>query len=138
MKGATLTRHGSIPGQGTFGTLRTNGFSCVTVEKEWHDNDPDKSCIPLGAYECSIYDSPKHGKVYLLKNVPNRSMIEIHVANVQQELLGCIALGNDYAPMSTPATKGKIVLGVNQSDKTFHDFMTIMNGEDFLLSIERD
>ena len=138
MKGATLTRHGSIPGMGTFGTLKTNGYSCVTVEREWLNNDPDVSCIPLGAYECSIYDSPKHGKVYLVKNVPNRSMIEIHIANVQQELLGCIGLGKNYASLSTPATQGKIMWGVNSSALAFNEFMALMNGDDFLLSIERD
>ena len=138
MKGATLTRHGSIPGQGTFGTLLTNGFSCATLEREWKNNDPDVSCIPLGAYECSIYNSPKHGKVYLLKNVPNRSMIEIHVANVQQELLGCIALGTDYAAMATPATQGKVMFGIKGSQEAFNQFMTLMDGQDFLLSIERD
>lgn len=138
MKAATIKRHGSIPGMGTFGTLKTNGYSCVTIEREWLNNEPNLSCIPLGVYECSLYDSPKHGKVYQVKNVPNRSEIEIHIANVMQELLGCIALGKGYASLSTPATKGNIMWGVKKSSEALNEFMDIMNGEDFILSIERD
>src|SRR6185503_16039490 len=51
--------------------------------------------IPKGKYEFELYDSPNNNRIVpLLKNVPNRSYIEIHIANEYDELLGCIAPGN--------------------------------------------
>lgn len=52
-----------------------------------------KSAIPRGRYEVELYNSPKHGMVPLLKNVPGFKYIEIHKANRVEELLGCIAVG---------------------------------------------
>lgn len=137
MNAVQLIRYGSIPGMGTFGSLRANGFSCVTLEREWMDNAADISCIPLGQYTCSLYDSPKHGKVYQVTGVQNRANIEIHAANVMQELLGCIALGQSFTSMATPKTMGKVMWAINGSQMTVSAFMAAMGGEDFVLSIER-
>lgn len=137
MNVVTLTRYGSIPGMGTFGRLRADGWSCVTVEREWLSNMPDVSCIPLGQYECSIIDSPRHGTVYEVQNVIGRVNIEIHVANVMQELRGCIALGKAFGSMPTKATQGKVMWGVTQSQDAFDEFIHLMGGDDFLISIER-
>ena len=126
-----LTRFGSIPGMGTFGKLITDGFQCLTVEREWKQNLGDESCIPLGHYECQLYDSPRHGKVYQVMNVSGRSFIEIHPANIQNELKGCIALGNHWGTIGS-------AWGVLNSQKTVSDFMTHMEGEELLLIIERD
>ena len=54
-------------------------------------------CIPCGTYEIDFYDSP-HNKciVPLLKGVPGRSEIEIHIANYVRQLKGCIAVGLNY------------------------------------------
>ena len=138
MNTVQLIRYGSIPGMGTFGGLRTDGWSCVTVEREWFGNQHDISCIPLGQYHCTQIDSPRHGLCYQLLDVPERSNIEIHVANVMQELRGCIALGKEFASMATKATEGKIMWAVKGSTAALEEFMHLMNGEDFLLSIERD
>lgn len=72
----------------TFGVLFVDGFfQCVTLENSL-------KIIPAGTYEFEYYNSPKHKKIVpLLKNVPNRSMIEIHIANWAYELQGCIAVG---------------------------------------------
>lgn len=82
--------------QGTFGTLTDdNGiFICYTVELPWADNHTQLSCIPDGVYLVEQYQSPKHGQVWQIMDVPNRSNIEIHAANVASELLGCIGVGD--------------------------------------------
>lgn len=83
--------------QGTFGILTLNDTPlCNTVEKPWLDNAARKSCIPAGTYHAAEYKSPSKGDVWLLMDVPERSMIEIHVANFESELLGCIAPGQGF------------------------------------------
>ena len=54
-----------------------------------------RTAIPLGRYKMSLYQSPKHGLVPLLHDVPGFTYIEIHKANEADELLGCIAVGRD-------------------------------------------
>ena len=101
MRSATLTRD-ETSDQGTFGTLVTDsGFTCLTGELPWRDNHPKTSCIPPGAYEVEWGVSPSKGPCYHVRNVPDRSDILIHSANlcgdVDQgfvtQLLGCIAPG---------------------------------------------
>ena len=135
IKRVTLTRYGSIPGQGTFGCLQIDGWNCVTLEREWLNNAHNISCIPQGGYICSIIDSPKHGYCYQVTGVPDRSNIEIHVANVMQEVEGCIALGKAFAAMATKATHGQVMWGVKSSRAAFDEFMHIISPEDFILSI---
>lgn len=72
---------------------------CFTLEdqdrklEEGNGKVYGKSAIPLGEYELELYNSPKHGMVPLLKNVPGFKYVEIHKANKAEELLGCIAVG---------------------------------------------
>lgn len=74
---------------------------CYTIEKRWLNNQNHLSCIPIGKYKVTKFLSPsKHTaltghNVFLLNDVPGRTMIEIHVANFASELLGCIAVGLD-------------------------------------------
>jgi len=72
-------------------------FKLATVEKPWKNNKNQISCIPVGTYDVEFFNSPKHGACFLLKNVPGRSMIEIHAANYERQLLGCIAPGLSHA-----------------------------------------
>ena len=99
MKRATLTR-GITGDEGTFGALELEGGPLLrSTELPWRNNAKGSSCIPPGTYRCVPFNSPKHGRVYLLQDVPGRSLIEIHVANFggdtakgwRSELLGCIA-----------------------------------------------
>ena len=129
MNTVVLKRFGSIPTLGTFGSLKTDGFSCLTVEREWLNNEPEISCIPLGQYICALVDSPHFGSVYEVQNVTGRSHILIHPANVQSELKGCIALGNKYGWL-------KDQLAVLNSRATLETFMHLMNADEFLLVIE--
>lgn len=71
---------------GVFGHLETEGFDCVTLER--HD-----TLIPCGTYKVTMYDSPHNKTKVPLLHVPGRSFIEIHVANWENQLEGCIAVG---------------------------------------------
>lgn len=105
----TITRETSGD-EGTFGTLEMEGFKCKTGELPWRDNKPQVSCVPPGTYSALWQDSPKHGMCYHLVGVPDRSFVEIHSANFVGdklkgyacEMLGCITLGKDVQPLSTP------------------------------------
>lgn len=75
-----------ITDHGVFGHLEMDGFECVTLER--HDVD-----IPTGTYKVTLYDSPEHGRVPLLHDVINRTMIEIHEGNFEHNSKGCILVG---------------------------------------------
>ena len=66
---------------------------CYTIELPWRDNHPRVSCIPVGTYIFDAYESPKHGQVWMARNVPGRSAIEVHNANLARQLEGCIGVG---------------------------------------------
>lgn len=86
---------------GTFGELlRNNKRIAVSCELPWDDNIPRVSCIPKGTYNVTRFKSPSKGDVFLLHDVPDRSMIEIHPANVPTELLGCIAPGLEFGELA--------------------------------------
>lgn len=74
---------------------------CVTLERPWLDNQHDISCIPAGTYPLVRYRSPKRGyDVWLLEQVPNRDMIEIHVGNVPIDTDGCVLVGSHFGETS--------------------------------------
>ena len=85
-----------------------DGQQIAALERPWLDNKPSISCIPAGHYKFVrdthgrfqwfrvlnvIVDRDKTGKHrwYRLRNVDKRSDIEIHIANLASELMGCIA-----------------------------------------------
>ena len=88
----------------TLGRLFIDGDSeplCYTLEdqdrylEDGNGKIYGRSAIPTGRYRLEIYNSPKHGIVPLFKNVPGFEYIEMHKANHAEELLGCIAVGEE-------------------------------------------
>ncbi len=78
----------------TIGKLSYGDFSCFTVERPWHKNQPFVSCIPEGEYEIKRRNSPRFGdNQWEVSGVVGRSHILFHVANLPSELAGCIGLG---------------------------------------------
>jgi hypothetical protein len=69
---------------------------CCTLELPWLDNHAQTSCIPKGSYKVTRYNSPSKGEVFLLHDVPERSMVEIHAGNTVDDIKGCIAVGATY------------------------------------------
>ena len=92
---------------GVFGEL-WNGdkLLCRTVEKRWHNNQNQISCIPLGIYHCTKRTSQKYGHHWHLQDVPNRDLILIHNANWAHQLKGCIGVGKDFAEDGVDAKTG--------------------------------
>lgn len=88
----TLTRTAETI-YGTFGQLHTGYSTYQTVERQWLNNVKRHSCIPTGVY--NTYTDMHRGKYGCieLEDVPGRSEIQIHVANMATQLLGCIAVG---------------------------------------------
>lgn len=74
--------------QGIFGHLEWDDFDCVTLER-------DDTVIPPGTYKITLYDSPKFKRKVPLLHVPGREFIEIHPANWEYQLEGCIAVGEN-------------------------------------------
>jgi hypothetical protein len=95
----------------------------TTLELPWLDNKDNISCIPAGIYECERYKSPKRGYVvFLLKNVPDRDFVEIHIGNFPKDTDGCILIGMSF--MSD--------CSIGDSRDAFSKFMNKLEGQDKL------
>jgi len=96
---ATLKR-GPSTDQGTFGVLTFGADVVHSLELPWRGNMRQKSCIPVGTYKCALVKSPRFGSVYGIQNVPGRTHVLIHSANLAgdvdkgwtTQLHGCISL----------------------------------------------
>ena len=63
-----------------------------TMELPWLDNKEDESCIPEGTYLVKRDKTGKH-QFYAIQNVPERTNIEIHIANYLKDINGCTGMG---------------------------------------------
>lgn len=98
--------------QGTFGLFHMEGLSGVTVEKPWRNNEPFRSCVPDGIYPLrrTLYHRGGY-ETYEICDVPNRSRILLHRANMARQVEGCVApgdrfgvLGDDWAVLNSTRT----------------------------------
>lgn len=71
-------------------------FTSFTLELPYLNNQPRISSIPIGIYSVKRIVSPHNGNCYEILKVPNRSNIEIHIANYTKDILGCIGIGTGY------------------------------------------
>jgi len=96
----------SFSNNGTFGVMidaDTQRCLFVTVERPWMNNEHKISCIRAREYTCKKIISPKHGECFQVMD-DTRDMIEIHSANLSEQLEGCIALGLQFGSVNgTPA-----------------------------------
>lgn len=140
MKRASIVRDPSED-QGTFGLMTYGTSSCKTLELPWRDNRQQRSCIPLGLYECRIVQSPRFGRVYGVMSVPGRSAVLIHPANFagdidagwHTQLHGCIAPCFRVGQMRNPA--GKMQMAGLLSRPAWDQFMSWAGGDPFELEI---
>lgn len=129
--------------EGTFGKLFVDGnFMCYTGELPRYAGNPEienerrTDCIPAGTYGCQLKMSPKFGRVYELKKVPNRDGILIHKGNFcgdkakgfKSDVEGCILLGSAMSKLD-----GQKV--VTSSRIAFDKFMLYAAGKPFTLEI---
>lgn len=109
----------------SYGTLTLDALTLQTLELGWAPEPgavcgrPDRSCVPAGAYQLALHDSPKHPKTWALVNpdlglyhepddVPAgvtvcRIACLLHVANYPTELEGCIGVGRTRDTAQPPA-----------------------------------
>jgi hypothetical protein len=140
MKAATLQREPPSD-EGTYGTLLFGGQQVYTIELPWRDNQRQISCIPPGTYRCEIVKSPRFGRVYEVKDVPGRTNVLIHSANLAgdsalgwtTQLQGCIAPGERRGKM--PNNDGRMQRAVLVSRPALARFMRWAAGEPFTLEI---
>lgn len=102
---------------------------CVTLELPENDNKRDISCIPVGTYECFYRTSSTNntrigGKIYQLKNVPDRGAIQIHIGNFMSNTQGCILVGR--------ATNLHVI---TQSTEAMRDLLEHLGTDDFILEV---
>ena len=117
--------------QGTFGVMKVNKeVLCFTLEPKDMENASNISSIPAQQYICKRIDSPGHGDVFEVKNVPGRTHVLIHPGNTSTDTLGCILPGEKVGEL-----EGK--RAVLSSGKAFYKFMERMQGYDsFHLTIQ--
>lgn len=92
-------RRGDSTAHGTIGRLIFGSQVVHTLELPWRDNLRQRSCIPPGRYRCALVRSPRFGTVYGVQDVPGRSHVLLHAANLAgdvdagwvTQLHGCIA-----------------------------------------------
>jgi len=123
MKEVLLERFAHTP-MGVFGNLSVDGFECYTVERPWLDNKPRESCIPEGVYrlELGMYNRGGY-PAYEIMDVPDRSLIKMHIANNINDVIGCVGFGDNLGYYEN-------LWSVMNSGKTMAKFMDSMDGEE--------
>jgi hypothetical protein len=79
-------------------------FNFHTIELPNKNNQQKISCIPERAYEVNKIISPTKGHCFLLKDVPGRSAVEIHIGNYaagkKVDTEGCILPGMGFEDLN--------------------------------------
>jgi Family of unknown function (DUF5675) len=126
---------------GTFSKVAIEGLHLYAGELPWRSNLKKISCIPAGEYVCSITNSPRFGRVYTVRNVPNRGNILFHPMNFvgdsrhwQTHSEGCIGLGKSIVAMKNKGGKFQRAIGVSRI--AIAEFMAALQGKDFILIIK--
>jgi hypothetical protein len=102
---------------------------------QWNNNEPFKSCVPVGVYNLYPFSSPRYGHTFALRNEiigvtpfktnfsdrTNRYAILLHSANWARQLQGCIA------PGKTLVTDGNGDKMVTSSVQTVRDLLPRLN-----------
>ena len=94
-----LLKRVAMTAVGVFGVLidENNIPFVLTMERPWLNNQEGISCIPWGDYDCVRINSPKHGNCFQVLHVPNRTNVEIHIGNTEDDSEGCILIGENFA-----------------------------------------
>jgi len=126
---------------GTFGAIRFGTRTLRTLELPWRDNRRQRSCIPPGVYQCALVNSPRFGRVYGVRDVPGRTHILIHAANLAgdvelgwtTQLHGCIALAKSTGLMRN--AKGRMQTAALVSRPAVNELMAWAGGQPFTLEV---
>lgn len=102
-------------------------FRYFTCERSWKDNQQNISCIPAGIYDIEPYNSPFHGKVLMILNVPNRSNIEMHSGNTYIDTKGCICAGKQRGNRIYNRKHNEHNIGVLKSKDAMKEIVKMVN-----------
>ena len=99
----------------------------VTLELPWKENKRRVSCVPAGIYHTSkMYSHKFKIELFVLHDVPDRDLIELHIGNTLINTEGCILLGKVFN-VNGP--------GILHSKLAFDYFMGLM-AEKFTITIK--
>lgn len=116
----------------TLGILTIGSFRCFTLELPYLENKRNVSCIPEGDYEYFKRVSPSRGlEVIQLRDVPNRSFIQIHPGNYTKQIQGCILPGLMIKDINLDS-----VFDVGNSTQAFDKIMALA-GDSGVLTVMR-
>lgn len=120
--------------QSTIGRIfLDDAFQCYSLEDTDRGDAPKvdgETCIPPGTYPVVLYQSPTHGLVPLLQNIPDFSMVEIHPGNDPADTRGCILPGSSYTDNWVGDSRAAFAL-------LFHRIATaIQGGETVSITVE--
>lgn len=104
-----ILRRAYLP-EATLSMVSFGDVVLASLEPPWQGNAHLVSCIPVGEYTASWYDSPLKGRVLRLANVPGRQDIEIHTGNFPSDTEGCILVGKAHIfTAGRPAIAGSAI-----------------------------
>ena len=114
---------------GVFGEMMVADQRLYTVERPWLNNQPRISCIPAGEYYCRPRRFNRGGyDAVEVVDVPDRSHILFHRANLATQLAGCIGVNSYLGCLSNQWS------GLGSRD-AFEIFMGEYGGHNFQLRI---
>lgn len=116
------------------GVLLVDGLPMfTTIERPWLNNKPNESCVPAGTYPVKWVKTQTSGNLdghgIGIEDVPGRSLIRIHKANIATDVKGCIGVGMQFHEFGTHK-------GVGHSGDALHDLMKMMKEQEGTLHIE--
>ena len=95
-----------------FGLIETEGFQAISCEREWHDNQPNLSCVPAGFYYLEPHNGSRYRGTFALigdqishvsEPGVQRSACVLHSASSGTQLQGCISAGGSLVVTPTGA-----------------------------------
>lgn len=120
---------------------------CMSLEREWQDNRPNISCVPVGTYTLVPHSGAKyrntlalvgHKVSYLPQQGVPRSVCVLHKASVGSDLQGCVAWGWHVDQMAVGSRLSVLDAGIEfiENGIAAHDagevvLLTIRNAEGF-------
>ena len=113
----------------TVGRASVEGFNFWTLELPDLNNRRNVSCIPEGTYQCFKRNSPKNGNVFELKDVQNRTYIQIHSGNYTSQIEGCILVGDSVKFLNADG-----IPDITNSKNTLSKLMELLQDE-FIVSV---
>lgn len=105
-------------------------YMCKVLELPWMNNARRISCVPAGKYMLNSRYTKRHGKHWILNDVPNRSFILIHAGNYYTHTLGCILVGSHFRDINKNG-----LCDVVNSNRTMDELRAIL-GDNIPLTIE--